>query len=209
MSSVRARHKATRTRAGKRQAAKVARAAAVTTAGAANGQIVAAALRYKGKVPYRTGGGNPRGWDCSGMVNYVLGHDLGLVLPGGFHNFSGATHGPVVVQYMTWGGAVTVAAPSAGDLAIWPGVGALGHIGIVVDARTLISALNPQLGTQLTSPITAAHSGKPTYRRVLGAGGGDITTAKNTLQGCLPGMLALPILAVRGMVTKRTEKGND
>lgn len=206
MSSVRAREKAKSTRAGRRQGKKTARAAAVTTAGAVNGNMVAIALSYKGKVPYVTGGGSPRGWDCSGFVNYVLGARLGLTLPGGIKHFTGATHGPVVVSYVGWSGAVTVQAPAAGDIALWPGIGALGHMGIVVDANTLISALNPALGTNETSPIASTHSGKPTFRRVLGAGGGDISTVSDTLSGCLPGLILAPFIIARGIL--RNEDGN-
>src|SRR6185312_7253612 len=44
--------------------------------------IAGDALRYRGLVPYKWGGASPAGWDCSSMVNYVLGHDLGLAIPG-------------------------------------------------------------------------------------------------------------------------------
>ena len=49
----------------------------------ASGQAIASdALRYKG-APYKWGGAMPSGWDCSGFVNYVIGHDLGMTIPGG------------------------------------------------------------------------------------------------------------------------------
>src|SRR5882724_6895902 len=64
--------------------------------------------KYKG-TPYVTGGGNPHlGWDCSGAINWVLGHDFNMRLPGAVKpGFSGNTHGPVVVNYVPWKGAVT------------------------------------------------------------------------------------------------------
>lgn len=53
------------------------------TGRSASGQAIAAdALRYKG-APYVWGGAKPSGWDCSGFVNYVIGHDLGMTIPGG------------------------------------------------------------------------------------------------------------------------------
>lgn len=201
MSSVRAREKARNTRAGRRQGKKVARAAAVTTAGQVNGGIIGDALKYRGKVPYRFGGANPNGWDCSGFVNYVLGHDLGLTLPGGIKHFNGATHGPVVLSYVGWSGAVTVQAPAAGDIVLWPGVGAGGHMGIAISGTTLLSALDPALGTNET-PIMSTHSGKPVFRRVLGAGGGDISTVSDTLSGCLPGLILAPFIIARGIARK-------
>jgi cell wall-associated NlpC family hydrolase len=49
----------------------------------ASGQAIASdALRYQG-APYKWGGAKPDGWDCSGFVNYVIGHDMGMRIPGG------------------------------------------------------------------------------------------------------------------------------
>lgn len=127
-------------------------------------------LRYAGKVPYVWGGGNPSGWDCSGCVNWVLGHDLGLTLPGGLKNFDGSFHGPVVLDYVAWGGAVTVPSPQAGDLCIWPEVGgAGGHIGIAISTTRMCSALDPALGTAVT-PIAGVGPGGVSvmFRRVTG-----------------------------------------
>jgi len=42
--------------------------------------VVARALDYIG-VPYRFGGSSPRGFDCSGLVNYVFRETLGVTLP--------------------------------------------------------------------------------------------------------------------------------
>lgn len=201
MSSVRARERVKGTRAGKRQAKKTARAAAVTTAGAINGNLVSVGMSYKGKVPYVFGGASPKGWDCSGMWNFILAVRFGLTLPGGIKHFTGATHGPVVLSYLNWSGAVTVQAPAGGDLALWPGIGASGHMGLCVDQTTLLSALNPSLGTGLT-PIMSTHSGKPVFRRVLGAGGGDISTVSDTLSGCLPGLILAPFIIARGIARK-------
>lgn len=42
--------------------------------------VVERALDYIG-VPYRFGGSSPRGFDCSGLVNYVFRETLGVTLP--------------------------------------------------------------------------------------------------------------------------------
>jgi hypothetical protein len=159
--------------------------------------IASTALRYQG-VPYRFGGGNPGGWDCSGMIKWVLQHDLGLALPGG--TYADTAHGPVVIQYVRWRGAVTVKAPgAAGDLAIWPGIGALGHIGIVLGPNKMISALNPKYGTAVTPIHGYGPPGVPVmYRRVTAApGGGGFTTVSDPAgagAGCITGLIALPFL---------------
>lgn len=38
------------------------------------------ASQFLGKVPYRSGGTTPAGWDCSGFVQYVFAH-IGIALP--------------------------------------------------------------------------------------------------------------------------------
>lgn len=145
--------------------------------GGGQANIAATALRYKG-VPYTWGAGGPpsRGWDCSGFVNWVLGHDLGMVLPGGVKNFSGNGHGPVVVQYATWKSASTISgAPEPGDLCVWAGIGASGHIGIAIGPTQMISALDTQSGTIVTPIHGYGPAGVPVmYRRVGGGGSGNI-----------------------------------
>lgn len=124
-------------------------------------QIANAGLAYVGNG-YTFGGraDRPGDWDCSSFVSYVLGHDLGLILPGGGRygdaGYPPNIHGPVVVSYYGWAGATQLPAgqlPAAGDLCIWNGIGALGHIGIATGAGHMVSALNHQAGTVQT-PIT-------------------------------------------------------
>lgn len=141
--------------------------------------------RYKG-TPYVTGGANPKiGWDCSGAINYVLGHDFNMRLPGATKpGFSGNTHGPVVVNYVPWKGAAHVPDPQAGDLCIWPGIGNNGHIGMAISPTHMISALNHALGTA-ESPI---HGSGPLgavvqFKRITAIGGGA--------GGCMPGAALL------------------
>lgn len=121
-----------------------------------SGRLIASdALAYAG-AGYVFGGraDRPGDWDCSSFVSYVLGHDLGMILPGGGRYGDAAYpphyHGPVVTSYAGWKGAAPLPAgmpPAAGDLCIWNGIGANGHIGIAVDAGTMISALNHAAGT--------------------------------------------------------------
>lgn len=97
-------------------------------------------------------------------------------------------HGPDVAAWLTTPLCRTVAIPRPGDLAIW---GPNAHMGIVISATEMISALKPALGTRVTS-IATAHSGIPVYRRLLatekagtpGPGGGG--QAQNTARLLLP-----------------------
>lgn len=143
--------------------------------------IAADALRWKGRgYVYGGTGSRPGDWDCSSFASYVLGHDLGLSLPGGSWaqvTRSGTQHGPVVVSYATWPGAVTIAAGSAtaGDLVLFVGLGAGGHMGIVLAPGKMISALDSASGTLVTPINGYGPPGAPVvYRRVKGAAAGPI-----------------------------------
>ncbi len=117
----------------------------VTGGSATGNQIAETALQYAGKVPYGWGDATPQRWDCSGMVNWVLSHDLGMAIPGykaGQH-FTG--HGPDVALYVLWGGARHVSAVEPGDLIIWP---PNDHIGIATSGTQFVSALDTALGTE-------------------------------------------------------------
>lgn len=105
-------------------------------------RIAAAAERYAGRVPYKWGGATPSGWDCSGMVTYVLHHDLGLNLPSNTHTVS--------QQFYVWSGATDVPASQcqAGDLVCW-----LSHIAIATGPTTCVGAENPRSGT-VEGPIS-------------------------------------------------------
>jgi hypothetical protein len=107
------------------------------------------ALSYVG-APYDWGGASPGGWDCSGFVNYVLGHNFGITLPGGITGFDGSSHGPVVSQYVLWTGGtrISTSAIQAGDLICYPPDV---HMGIAINATQLVSAEDPQNGTQVSS----------------------------------------------------------
>lgn len=132
-------------------------------------QIAADALHYVGH-PYVFGA-----WDCSGFVNHVLGQDFGMTLPGGVRGFRGPPpHGPVVVDYANWAGASRVSSPARGDLVLWPGIGANGHMGIVLGPDQMVSALDPADGTKVTPIQGFGPPGiTPTYRRVNGSAAGS------------------------------------
>lgn len=144
----------------------------------ARGTISGDALKYAGLgYVYGGTGTRPGDWDCSSFVSYVLGHDLGLALPGGGHwNAAGYpphTHGPVVTDYSSWSGAKPVRSPAAGDLCCWVGSGTGGHIGIAISGTRMISALDSSQGTVITPIRGYGPAGAPlVFRRVTGAPGG-------------------------------------
>lgn len=149
-----------------------AQAAGVSGAAAGTGisAIANDAMQYDG-AGYVWGGTPASGtghWDCSSFVSWVMGHDLRMAIPGYQPGaYTGTSHGPVALQYKLWSGAVTVPAASmqAGDLACWNT-----HIGIVTGPDTMISALNPSLGTKVSSVSGGAPKGETVaVRRVTGA----------------------------------------
>lgn len=90
---------------------------------------VEAARKYLG-IRYVFGGHDPStGFDCSGLVTWVLHRDLGIDLPNNTHTVTG--------QWYVWPGAVDVpwSEMSAGDLVCWPG-----HIGIATGGGRMIHA---------------------------------------------------------------------
>jgi peptidoglycan DL-endopeptidase CwlO len=139
--------------------------------GAGNGSIAGTAGQYIGAGhKYRWGGGSPDGWDCSGFVNWVLCHDLGMAIPGYTGgSFDGRAHGPVTAQWALWSGASSIprAQVGPGDLCIWP----LFHMGIAADNGTMINAPGPN-GTPapILSQIDGAARGPLVCRRLTGAG---------------------------------------
>jgi peptidoglycan DL-endopeptidase CwlO len=145
--------------------------------GSTTGQAIAAdALQYQGHC-YSFGGApgtSGQGcWDCSSFVNWVLGHDLGLAIPG-YTTYNGASHGPTTLSYLAWGGAVTVGnsatAAQPGDLCVWQT-----HMGIAIGGGQMISARDPQEGTGIDS-ISGDVPGEVLFvRRLKAAIGGQPT----------------------------------
>ena len=110
--------------------------------GSATGQAIAADARsyvghayLYGGAPGTTGRGP---WDCSSFVNWVLGHDLHLAIPG-FATYDGSVHGPNTLTYLAWPGATTVghdgSAALPGDLCVWQT-----HMGIALGGGQMVSA---------------------------------------------------------------------
>jgi NlpC/P60 family len=140
--------------------------------GVTGAQIAMAAQSYRGRLRYVFGGAPNSGRvDCSSFVNLVLGVNLGLAIPGYKPGaYTGKSHGPVVLAYAAWAGASNVPGPPLpGDLCVWPGVGAFGHIGIAVSATEMVSALNPGSGVRQTPIQGYGPAGVPLiYRRLTG-----------------------------------------
>ena len=110
---------------------------------------------YIHRVPYVWGGASPRGWDCSGAVNYVTCHDMGYAIPGySGGRFNGSVHGPNTTLWLQWSGVreISRAQCTHGTFIIWPS-----HMGIAVGPDYYVSAYDTQLGT-LIEPI---HGGGP------------------------------------------------
>ena len=119
------------------------------------------ALQYTGIVPYKWAGFTPKGWDCSGMIWYVLGHDMGMTHILGMR-FSLNWHGPVASMYAAIGSHVPAGQEQPGDLIVFAT-----HIGIVVGGGEMVSALSPKYGTKKT-PYSWGPTGEPhTFRRVV------------------------------------------
>jgi cell wall-associated NlpC family hydrolase len=146
-----------------------------TGATASGQQIIGAAMRYNGHKYIFGGPSNlTDGWDCSSFVSYVLGHDLGMLLPGG-KTWAAATnngngHGPVASDFVNTPGFTKVGSNAAnnepGDLLVWSG-----HVGFGTGNKGMFSALDEQLGTG-ASGASAPYPYLGTYRVTASGGGG-------------------------------------
>lgn len=116
-----------------------------------DGQSVAALLsfaaQFVGKVPYRSGGTTPQGWDCSGFVQYVFAN-MGIALP------------------RTSGQQATVGTPIASLAEAQPGdiIANAGHASIYVGNGMVI---NSQLSGTRYDAISYIFTGSYSIRRVL------------------------------------------
>jgi cell wall-associated NlpC family hydrolase len=89
--------------------------------------VVSTAMGYRG-VPYKLGGSDPSGFDCSGLVQFVM-RQHAITMP------------RTVAEQFTIG----EMAPSieAGDLVFFQTIGSkASHVGIAIDAETFIHAPN-------------------------------------------------------------------
>ncbi|MCU1528065.1 MAG: hypothetical protein JWP75_1828, partial [Frondihabitans sp.] len=123
----------------------VVAAAADTTVG---GEIVDYAEQYVGKVPYVLDGSSPsQGFDCSGLVMYVLAH-FGITVP---HDVDGiAALGTVIPE----------SEAVAGDMVVYPHQ----HIGIYIGNGMMVDAPVPGEDVKIQSVW-----GSPEYVRIPGA----------------------------------------
>src|SRR5688572_3102622 len=89
--------------------------------------LISTALSFRG-VPYRNGGSDPSGFDCSGFVQYVFGQ-LGTLLPREVHD-----------QYRA-GRAIDLDDVEAGDLLFFETEGrGASHVGMVVGGGEFVHA---------------------------------------------------------------------
>jgi cell wall-associated NlpC family hydrolase len=137
----------------------------VGSGGASGDAIAKAALNYLG-AGYVFGGRADKvgNWDCSSFVSYVLGHDLGMPLPGGKWGdpgFPPHAHGPATGNYMMFGKPVAASQVKTGDLIV-----SSEHMGIVVAENTYVSAKTPAAGTGMGLYTPSFPGGSPVFRRV-------------------------------------------
>lgn len=91
------------------------------------GAIVQAALAFRG-VPYRNGGTDPAGFDCSGLVQYVFAQH-GVTLP------------REVRDQAQWGREVRLAGIEPGDLIFFAtGSGGASHVGLAIGGDEFVHA---------------------------------------------------------------------
>ncbi len=133
--------------------------------GSETGNVIESdALQYRG-YPYVWGGSSPQGFDCSGLVNQVIGRDLRMSIPG-YPSGQYSGHGPVTGQWFAWSGAVTIPGSQmqAGDLVCW-----ITHMGIAISSSNIISAQDPAIGVAVSTVQGASPGPEPLRIRRLKA----------------------------------------
>jgi cell wall-associated NlpC family hydrolase len=106
-------------------------------------KVVSVAKKYVG-VPYRYGGSNPSGFDCSGFTQYVYAQ-FGISLP---HSSSRQGAGA--------GGGAVISPKDAlpGDLVVMDGGG---HVGIYLGGNRMIDAGTPRTGVSIRDIYNPNH----------------------------------------------------
>ena len=130
----------------------------------ASSSIATAAQKYIGQGYIFGGPSSPGRWDCSSFVNYVVGHDVGLPIPGGKWSVvcaNGTAHGPATPSWMLFGTPITYGKEQPGDIVV-----TTEHMGIVIGGGKMVSAQNPQLGTGIGSYQSGFPGGTPFVRRL-------------------------------------------
>ncbi|MGM9940479.1 MAG: C40 family peptidase [Bulleidia sp.] len=132
--------------------AQAAAAAASTPIASGDPSSVAGyAMSFAGLVPYVWGGASPAGWDCSGFTQYVYAQ-FGVSLP--HYSGSQANCGMYVDS---------LANAQPGDL-----IANANHAAIYIGGGMVVNALNPSLGTQVTSVAGAFAGSGYSIRRIIG-----------------------------------------
>jgi cell wall-associated NlpC family hydrolase len=90
--------------------------------------LVGTALSLRGS-PYRAGGTDPRGFDCSGFVSYVFARH-GVLVP------------RTVVEQFAWGQHVPADAIAPGDLVFFDTSGGASHVGLAIGGDEFVHAPN-------------------------------------------------------------------
>lgn len=140
----------------------------IAAGGTALGQRIANdAMQYVGTGYVYAGNASKIGdWDCSSFVSYVLGHDLGIPLPGGNWGdpgFPPHAHGPASGGYMMYGQGIELSQVNAGDL-----IATTDHIAIAISPTMMVSAQDERLGVGTSTFPAGFPGGPPVYRRVTG-----------------------------------------
>lgn len=126
------------------------------SSGGGNQNVVNIAASYKGH-PYVFGGGHGKvcpsgGMDCSGYVSCVL-------------NRAGLMKGTLTTDgFARWGVGVNFADRKPGDIVVWVG-GAIGHMGIVIDDKTMWHSPCTGCGGVAIGRYGKSRSGRPTIVR--------------------------------------------
>jgi len=115
-------------------------------------QIATDALAYQGHCYHYGGAPGTDGsgcWDCSSFANWVIGHDMGMAIPGyKAGTYDGSVHGPSTLSWLAWTGVhrISPASAGAGDIACWQT-----HMGIMTGPDSMISAQTPDSGTRVAT----------------------------------------------------------
>lgn len=146
----------------------------------ANGNsIVKYAESFIGKVPYVWGGTTPKGWDCSGFVEWVYDH---------------FGYSPPRTSFAQWDWVKRTTMPVAGGLVFMAGadgtVSNPGHVGIVISPTQMANAFGTGFGT-INSPIVGSGGGITGYGippTGIGGGGPGTTISSHDRGGWLTGL---------------------
>lgn len=97
------------------------------------------AARYVG-APFHERGRDPEGWDCWGLVHYVLREQFGIDVPSYADEYHAVAERTAIAAAIDKFGAgwTRVDAPAAGDVALFRVLGLPLHVGLVVDPPLML-----------------------------------------------------------------------